>query len=72
MKASKPKKAASWSDVKARLTHFDCDGLVGLLHDLYAAGGVSTTYSWCKDQGFHLADALAFGRVAGREAAARV
>jgi len=37
MKASKPKKAASWSDVKARLTHFDRDGLVGLLHDLYAA-----------------------------------
>jgi hypothetical protein len=37
MKASKPKKASSWSDVKARLTHFDRDGLVGLLHDLYAA-----------------------------------
>ena len=37
MKASKPKKAAPWSDVKARLSHFDRDGLVGLLHDLYAA-----------------------------------
>jgi len=37
MKASKTRKATSWSDVKARLTHFDHDGLVGLLHDLYAA-----------------------------------
>jgi succinate dehydrogenase/fumarate reductase flavoprotein subunit len=39
---------------------------------LYAAGNVSSTYSWCKDGGFHIADALAFGRVAGREAAANV
>lgn len=38
---------------------------------LYAAGGVSTTYSWCKDGGMHIADALAFGRVAGRRAAGR-
>ncbi|MBF6097141.1 FAD-dependent oxidoreductase [Nocardia cyriacigeorgica] len=38
---------------------------------LYAAGEVSSTYSWAKDGGFHIADALAFGRVAGREAAAR-
>ena len=37
MKASKTAKAASWSDVKAKLTHFDHDGLVGLVHDLYAA-----------------------------------
>jgi succinate dehydrogenase/fumarate reductase flavoprotein subunit len=37
---------------------------------LYAAGCVSSTYSWCKDGGFHIADALAFGRVAGRGAAA--
>jgi succinate dehydrogenase/fumarate reductase flavoprotein subunit len=37
---------------------------------LYAAGNISSTYSWCKDGGFHIADALAFGRVAGREAAA--
>lgn len=37
---------------------------------LYAAGCVSSTYSWCKDGGFHIADALAFGRVAGRAAAA--
>jgi succinate dehydrogenase/fumarate reductase flavoprotein subunit len=38
---------------------------------LYAAGNVSSTYSWCKDGGFHIADALAFGRIAGRNAAAR-
>lgn len=37
MKASKTKKGASWSDVKAKLAHFDHDGLVGLVHDLYAA-----------------------------------
>jgi hypothetical protein len=37
MKASKTEKAASWSGVKARLTHFDHDGLVGLVHDLYTA-----------------------------------
>lgn len=38
---------------------------------LYAAGEISSTYSWCKDGGFHVGDALAFGRVAGRDAAAR-
>ncbi|MEZ4331826.1 MAG: FAD-dependent oxidoreductase [Myxococcota bacterium] len=37
---------------------------------LYAAGCVSSTYSWSKDGGMHIADALAFGRVAGRRAAA--
>lgn len=37
MKASKPQKSASWSNVKARLTHFDHDGLIGLVHDLYRA-----------------------------------
>ena len=37
---------------------------------LYAAGDVSSTYSWCKAGGMHIADALAFGRIAGREAAA--
>ncbi|WP_235736181.1 FAD-dependent oxidoreductase [Nocardioides alcanivorans] len=36
---------------------------------LYAAGELSSTYSWGKDGGFHIADALAFGRIAGREAA---
>lgn len=39
---------------------------------LYAAGSVSSTYSWGKDGGFHIADALAFGRVTGREAASAV
>ena len=38
---------------------------------LYAAGTVSSTYSRCKDGGFHIGDALAFGRVAGRNAAAQ-
>ncbi|GAB2658815.1 FAD-dependent oxidoreductase [Prescottella soli] len=38
---------------------------------LYAAGEISSTYSWRKDGGFHVGDALAFGRVAGRDAAAR-
>ncbi|WP_280217668.1 FAD-dependent oxidoreductase [Nocardia neocaledoniensis] len=38
---------------------------------LYAAGTVSSTYSWSKDGGFHIADAIAFGRIAGRDAAAR-
>ena len=40
-----------------------------IIPGLYAAGTVSSTYSWCKDGGFHIADALAFGRVAGRHAA---
>lgn len=40
-----------------------------VIPNLYAAGIVSSTYSWCKDGGFHIADALAFGRVAGRTAA---
>jgi succinate dehydrogenase/fumarate reductase flavoprotein subunit len=36
---------------------------------LYAAGCISSTYSWNKDGGMHIADSLAFGRVAGRTAA---
>ncbi|MFI6451710.1 hypothetical protein ACIBF6_09135 [Streptosporangium amethystogenes] len=36
---------------------------------LYAAESVSSTYSWVKDGGFHIADALAFGRVASRTTA---
>lgn len=35
MKASKTRKGASWSDVKAKLTHFDHAGLVSLVRDLY-------------------------------------
>jgi succinate dehydrogenase/fumarate reductase flavoprotein subunit len=42
-----------------------------VIEGLYAAGTVSSTYSRLKDGGFHIADALAFGRVAGREAARR-
>ncbi|WP_430331577.1 FAD-dependent oxidoreductase [Rhodococcus sp. ACT016] len=41
-----------------------------VIDGLYAAGEISSTYSWCKDGGFHIGDALAFGRVAGRDAAA--
>lgn len=40
-----------------------------VIDGLYAAGNVSSTYSWCKDGGMHIADALAFGRVAGQTAA---
>jgi succinate dehydrogenase/fumarate reductase flavoprotein subunit len=47
------------------------DPLRAAIPGLFAAGSVSSTYSWCKDGGFHIADALAFGRVAGRSAAAR-
>lgn len=38
---------------------------------LYAAGEVSATYAACIDGGMMIADALAFGRVAGQRAAAR-
>ncbi|WP_314036309.1 FAD-dependent oxidoreductase [Dietzia sp. CH92] len=41
------------------------------IEGLYAAGSVSSTYSWAKDGGFHIADALVFGRIAGEHAAAR-
>ncbi|KQY54284.1 MULTISPECIES: FAD-dependent oxidoreductase [unclassified Nocardioides] len=41
-----------------------------VIDGLYAAGSVSSTYSWARDSGMHIADALAFGRVAGRTASA--
>lgn len=37
---------------------------------LYAAGDAASTYSWALGGGMALGDALAFGRIAGREAAA--
>lgn len=46
------------------------DALGAVIPRLYAAGCISSTYSWCKDGGMHIADALAFGRVAGRGAGA--
>ncbi|WP_226436052.1 FAD-dependent oxidoreductase [Rhodococcus yananensis] len=55
-------------DGRARVV--DTDGEV--IDGLYAAGEISSTYSWRKDGGFHIGDALAFGRVAGRDAAGRV
>ena len=41
-----------------------------IIKGLYASGNVSSTYSWGKDGGMHIGDALAFGRIAGRTAAA--
>lgn len=54
-------------DEKSRVLRTDGSPIDGL----FAAGEVSSTYSLGKDGGFHMADAVAFGRVAGREAAAR-
>lgn len=55
------------------------DGRARVLRDdgrpvpgLYAAGEVSATYRRCIDGGMMIADALAFGRVAGADAAGRV
>ncbi len=45
------------------------DAFGQVIPGLHAAGNISSTYSWCKDGGFHIADALAMGRVAGRRAA---
>jgi len=39
---------------------------------LFAAGEVASTYSHCNSGGFMIADALSFGRIAGRSAAAAV
>lgn len=39
------------------------------IHGLYCAGDVASSYSWCLSGGMGLGDALAFGRIAGREAA---
>ncbi len=45
------------------------DPFAAVIPRLYAAGCISSTYSWNKDGGMHIADSLAFGRVAGRTAA---
>jgi hypothetical protein len=37
MAGIKSKSQPTWSDVKAKLAHFDRPGLLGLVHDLYAA-----------------------------------
>lgn len=39
-----PPKSPSWSDVKAQLTQFDRAGLIGLVHDLYAASKANQTF----------------------------
>ena len=43
-----------------------------VIEGLYAAGTVSSTFSWAKDGGFHIADAFVFGRIAGEHAARRI
>jgi succinate dehydrogenase/fumarate reductase flavoprotein subunit len=52
-------------DEGARVVRPDGSPIPGL----YSAGEVSSTYSWCMDGGMMIADALAFGRIAGRNAA---
>ena len=37
MARNKSKSEPTWSDVKAKLVPFDRTGLLGLVHDLYAA-----------------------------------
>jgi len=54
-------------DEHARVLRPDGEPIPGL----YAAGTASSTYSWGKDGGFHIADALLFGRVAAEHAVAR-
>ena len=54
-------------DGKAQVIHVSGATVPGL----YAAGEISSTYSWSKEGGFHIADALAIGRIAGAEAARR-
>jgi succinate dehydrogenase/fumarate reductase flavoprotein subunit len=54
-------------DEHARVLRPDGEPIPGL----YAAGTASSTYSWGKDGGFHIADALLFGRIAAEHAVAR-
>jgi succinate dehydrogenase/fumarate reductase flavoprotein subunit len=46
------------------------DALGAVIPGLYCAGELSPTYTRCMDGGMMIADALAFGRIAGRGAAA--
>lgn len=52
-------------DEHSRVLRADGEPIAGL----YAAGTVSSTYSWAKDGGFHIADGVVFGRIAGARAA---
>jgi len=63
----------AWTNGGPRRDENACvlDPYGAVIPGLYAAGTVSSTYSWCKDGGFHIADAIVFGRIAGRHAAAR-
>jgi len=55
-------------DEHARVLRADGSPIAGL----YCAGEISSTYSWCMDGGMMIADALVFGRVAGRNAAGQL
>ncbi len=48
------------------------DGTGRPIPGLYAAGELAATYTHCVDGGMMIADALAFGRIAGRTAASRL
>ncbi|MGD9792975.1 MAG: FAD-dependent oxidoreductase [Acidimicrobiia bacterium] len=48
------------------------DTLGSVVPRLYCAGEMSMSYSMCFDSGMPIADALAFGRIAGRNCAAEV
>ena len=44
MTAKRKRTVPVWSDVKARLIAFDHAGLLGLIHDLYAASKDNQTF----------------------------
>jgi succinate dehydrogenase/fumarate reductase flavoprotein subunit len=55
-------------DGKARVLRLDGTPIEGL----YCCGEVSSTYPWCVAGGMMIGDAMAFGRIAGREVSGRV
>ena len=52
---------------RSEILHVSGEPIAGL----YGAGENAASYSWAVDSGFMIADAMAFGRIAGRNAAAR-
>jgi succinate dehydrogenase/fumarate reductase flavoprotein subunit len=53
-------------DGEARVRHVDGRPIPGL----YCAGEIASTYTWALSGGQSIGDALSFGRIAGRNAAA--
>jgi succinate dehydrogenase/fumarate reductase flavoprotein subunit len=53
-------------DAEARVIHVDGEAIAGL----YAAGEIACTHAWSMSGGQSIGDGLAFGRIAGRNAAA--